>query len=101
MEDGKETELLLQTGTATCRRWRERRTVESRSASTLGATSPRATLVDMSISHTPPLPADFQRLADDYFDLMHHQDLRVRDVRHQREAKWLISCQHCGCVFSG
>ena len=79
MGDEKETELLLQTGTATCRRWRERRTVESRSTPTLGVTSPRATLVDMALSHTPHLPVDIQRLADDYFDLMHHQDMTVFD----------------------
>ena len=79
MGDEKETELLLQTGTATCRRWRERRPIESRSTPTLGATRPRATLVDMSLSHTPHLPVDIQRLADDYFDLMHHQDMTVFD----------------------
>ena len=79
MGDEKETELLLQTGTATCRRWRERRPIESRSTPTLGATRPRATLVDMSLSYTPHLPVDIQRLADDYFDLMHHQDMTVFD----------------------
>jgi len=33
----------------------------------------------MSLSHTPHLPVDIQRIADDYFDLMHHQDMTVFD----------------------
>ena len=31
----------------------------------------------MSLSHTPHLPVDIQRIADDYFDLMHHQYMTV------------------------
>ena len=33
----------------------------------------------MSLSHTPHLPIDIQRIANDYFDLMHHQDMTVFD----------------------
>jgi hypothetical protein len=33
----------------------------------------------MSLSHASHLPVDIQRIADDYFDLMHHQDMIVFD----------------------
>jgi hypothetical protein len=33
----------------------------------------------MALSHFSPLPVDIQRLADHYFDLMHHQDMELFD----------------------
>jgi len=33
----------------------------------------------MTLPKTPHLPEDIQRLAEDYFDLMHHQDMQVFD----------------------
>ena len=33
----------------------------------------------MSLPTNPEIPSDIQRLVDDYFDLMHHQDMEVFD----------------------
>jgi hypothetical protein len=33
----------------------------------------------MALSHFSPLSVDIQRLADHYFDLMHHQDMELFD----------------------
>ena len=37
------------------------------------------TLVEMTLSSDFHIPVEIQRLADDYFDLMHHQDMNVFD----------------------
>ena len=37
------------------------------------------TLVEMTLSSDFHIPVKIQRLADDYFDLMHHQDMAVFD----------------------
>ena len=40
----------------------------------------------MALSVIPHLPEDIQRLAEDYFDLMHHQDMQVFDRVFHRDS---------------
>lgn len=40
----------------------------------------------MAFSMTPHLPEDIQLLAEDYFDLMHHQDMQVFDRVFHRDS---------------
>ena len=47
--------------------------------STLGDGPGAGTLEHMSLPTNPEIPSDIQWLVDDYFDLMHHQDMEVFD----------------------
>ena len=45
--------------------------------STLGDGLGLGTLENMTLQTNPEIPADIQRLVEDYFDLMHPQDMEV------------------------